>query len=313
MAQVNYFNIADYPIQIVFEESPYNDMRLLPSFEPFRTAAPGEGSDTRAGHDGTGQPLFRLVVDDTLRPIAKERRKRIRTFDTGNGDTIVDKVDDGGYQYIIKDLKGAECCMLQTDKEFSHCRCALNGSYDMRCFGLNNALMLIFAFASSLHHTLLIHASLVRQNGRGYAFIAKSGTGKSTQVSLWLRYLPGCDLMNDDNPVVRVVDGLPYIYGSPWSGKTPCYRNVKARLGAITRIDRAPQNSIERLSPVEAFASLLPSCSSMKWDEDIYNRICDTVSLIVESTGIYTLHCLPDREAAELCKATIAQHQDPQG
>ena len=41
MAQVNYFNIADYPIQIVFEESPYNDMRLLPSFEPFRTAAPG--------------------------------------------------------------------------------------------------------------------------------------------------------------------------------------------------------------------------------------------------------------------------------
>ena len=218
MAQVNYFNIADYPIQIVFEESPYNDMRLLPSFEPFRTAAPGEGSDTRAGHDGTGQPLFRLVVDDTLRPIAKERRKRIRTFDTGNGDTIVDKVDDGGYQYIIKDLKGAECCMLQTDKEFSHCRCALNGSYDMRCFGLNNALMLIFAFASSLNHTLLIPASLVRQNGRGYAFIAKSGTGKSTQVSLWLRYLPGCDLMNDDNPVVRVVDGLPYIcllYTSP--------------------------------------------------------------------------------------------------
>ena len=132
-------------------------------------------------------------------------------------------------------------------------------------------------------------------------------------MSLWLRYLPGCDLMNDDNPVVRVVDGLPYIYGSPWSGKTPCYRNVKARLGAITRIDRAPQNSIERLSPVEAFASLLPSCSSMKWDEDIYNRICDTVSLIVESTGIYTLHCLPDREAAELCNATIAQHQDPQG
>ena len=51
----------------------------------------------------------------------------------------------------------------------------------------------------------------------------------------------------------------------------------------------------------------------MKWDEDIYNRICDTVSLIVESTGIYTLHCLPDREAAELCNATIAQHQDPQG
>lgn len=104
----------------------------------------------------------------------------------------------------------------------------------MRKFGLNNALMLIFAFAGSKIETLLLHASLVRQNGYGYAFIAKSGTGKSTQVSMWLRYLSGCDLMNDDNPILRIIDDTPYIYGSPWSGKTPCYRNVKAKLGAIT-------------------------------------------------------------------------------
>ena len=56
---------------------------------------------------------------------------------------------------------------------------------------------------------------------------------------MWLRCIPGCDLMNDDNPVVRVIDGEAMIYGSPWSGKTPCYRQVKAPLGAITQIDRA--------------------------------------------------------------------------
>lgn len=75
--------------------------------------------------------------------------------------------------------------------------------------------MLIFAFAGSLKETLLIHASLVRQNGYGYAFIAKSGTGKSTQVSMWLRYLKGCDLMNDDNPIIRIINGEAFIYGSP--------------------------------------------------------------------------------------------------
>ena len=129
----------------------------------------------------------------------------------------------------------------------------------MRYFGLNNALMLIFAFAGSTHQTLLIHASLVRQNGYGYAFIAKSGTGKSTQVSNWLRYLPGCDLMNDDNHIIRIIENKPFIYGGPWSGKTPCYRNVKAPLGAITRIDRAKENSIDKVGVVEEFASLLPS------------------------------------------------------
>ena len=292
--RINNFRIADFNVQIVFEESRYNSMSLLHSFEPFRS------------DEAEGDLFFRLTVDDSLRPIAKERRKRIRAFDTGNGDTVVDRIDDGGYQFIIKDIKGGECALLQSNKEFTECYCALNGNYDMRTFGLNNALMLIFAFAGSRRQTLLIHASLVRNNGYGYAFIAKSGTGKSTQVSMWLRYIPGCDLMNDDNPIVRIIDGEPYIFGGPWSGKTPCYRNVKAKLGAITRIDRAPENSIERLKPIEAFASFLPSCSSMKWDKEIYGHICDTVTKVVETTGIYTLHCLPNEEAALVCYNQIA-------
>ena len=291
------YTIAEHPIRIEFLEDGRNDTRLLPSFAPFEIEGRHEEETL----------FFQLTVDDTMRPEPKERRERIRKFDTGNGETVVDLVDDGGYQYIIKDINGAECCLLRSDKEFRRCRCALNGNYNMRSFGLNNALMLIFAFAGSRHDTLLIHASLVRQNGYCYAFIAKSGTGKSTHVSLWLRHLPGCDLMNDDNPIVRIIDGEAYIFGGPWSGKTPCYRNVKARLGAITRIDRAPANSIERLAPIEAFASFLPSCSSMKWDEDIFNRICNTVTKIIETTAIYTLHCLPNEEAAILCNKTISK------
>jgi hypothetical protein len=295
MDNTNNFRIADLNVRIIFKESRYNSMRLLPSFEPFRV---GQFTDDDL--------FFQLTVDDSLPAIKGEGRERIGKFDTGNGDTIVDRLPSGGYQYIIKDINGADCCLLQSNKDFSDCRVALNGNYNMRCFGLNNALMLIFAFAGSLRQTLLIHASLVRQNGYGYAFIAKSGTGKSTQVSMWLRYLPGCDLMNDDNPIVRIVDDKVYIYGSPWSGKTPCYRNVKARLGAITRIDRAPENSVEKLPPIEAFASFLPSCSSMKWDKDIFNAICNNVTKVIERVGIYTLHCLPNEEAARVCNSAIA-------
>lgn len=294
MANINHFNIAELNVTIRFAESRFNSMRLITSFEPFRAKTL------------EGPVFFDLLVDDSLRPYPKEKRRRIRAFDTGNGDTIVDKLDNGGYQYIIKDITGASCCLLITNKDFSECRCALNGNYNMRCFGLNNALMLIFAFAGSKIDTLLIHASLVRQNGYGYAFIAKSGTGKSTQVSMWLRYLKGCDLMNDDNPIVRIIDGEAYIYGSPWSGKTPCYRNVKAKLGAITRIDRAEKNWVEHLPPIEAFASLLPSCSSMKWDQDIFNNICNTITKLVEKGNIFTLHCLPNKEAAEVCNQAIA-------
>jgi hypothetical protein len=107
--------------------------------------------------------------------------------------------------------------------------------------------------------------------------------------------------------VIRIEDGTPYIYGSPWSGKTPCYRNVRALLGAVTRIERAPQNSIEKLPAVQAFASVLPACSSMMWDSDIYDHLCNAVTRIVETTPVYTLHCLPDKEAAQICHKTIAR------
>ena len=290
-----YFKIAEFNIGITFKKSRYNDLSLIESLVPFRIKKPSE------------RLFFHLTVDEDLKPAEHQKRDRIREFETGNGNTTVDHLANGGYQYIIKDLKENSCCLLQTNNNFSDCRCALNGNYDMRSFGLNNALMLIFAFAGSFKQTLLIHASLVRHKGYGYAFIAKSGTGKSTHVSLWLKHIPECDLMNDDNPIVRILDGKAYIYGSPWSGKTPCYRNIKAPLGAITRIDRADINSVEKLNPIESFASLLPSCSSMKWDKEIFNNVCNTITKVIETTGIYVVHCLPNREAAIICHDSIVK------
>lgn len=293
----HYFRIAGLYVKIIFLPSQRNSVSLIPSFQPF---ACKEVADSDL--------FFQIDVDDNLRPVPKDQRSLIRDFETGNGNIIVYQLADGGYQYVIKDINGYSCALLITNKNFVHCHCALNGNYDMRSFGLNSVLMLAFAFAGASRSVLLIHASLVRHRGWGYPFIAKSGTGKSTQVSSWLRYIPDCDLMNDDNPILRILDdGKPYIFGSPWSGKTPCYRNVMAPLGAVTRIDRADENWVERLNPVEAFTSFLPSCSSMKWDIDIYRKICDTVTRVVETVPIYTLHCLPDKEAAMVCNRAIAR------
>lgn len=269
-------------------------MDLLPSFRNFECSEEPENM------------LFSMTVDDSIRPV--KERQLIRKFDTGNGDTVVYHLNDGGYQFIIRDIRDRDCSLLIANKDFSECRCALNGDWGMRSFGLNDAMMLAYAFAGAFHHTMLIHASTIMKGDYGYPFIAQSGTGKSTHSALWLTHIENCQLMNDDNPIIRIMsDGMPYIYGSPWSGKTPCYRNIKAKLGAVTRIERAPKNSIEKLAPVQAFASVLPACSSMKWDSDIYNHLCDAVSRIIETTPIFTLYCLPDEEAAQICHKAIAR------
>ena len=148
MIESHDFNIAELNVRICFAESPFNSMRLLTSFEPFRV-------NTLEGH-----LFFSLLVDDSLKPYPKDKRKRIRAFDTGNGDTIVDRLDNGGYQYIIKDINGASCCLLQTNKDFSDCRCALNGNYNMRCFGLVKSICSLLAFAPLLASCSLMHDDL---------------------------------------------------------------------------------------------------------------------------------------------------------
>ena len=329
MSSCHRFCIAGHHIRIIFnDDNSLNNMGLLPSFRPFILPpsqgggmAAFEASPLEGGLDGASF-LFTLEVDDSLRP--EKEKTLVRKFDTGNGDTIVHQLPNGGYQYIVRDILGQDCCLLIANDRFTRCRCALNGDWTMRTFGLNNALMMMFAFAGAYHQTMLIHASatMVAEKRReergerredtefiGFPFIANSGTGKSTHTSLWLKHIEGAQLLNDDNPIIRIIDGTPYLYGSPWSGKTPCYRNRRARLGAVTRIERAPQNSIERLAPVAAFASLLPCCSSMKWDEGSYGPLCDAIAYLVETTPIYTLHCLPDEEAARLSYQTLYNEQ----
>lgn len=317
----HHFTIADNLVCIDFlEEDEKTGMHILPSFEPFRVIEaeedgdmPDSDADTvdAAVMSGvrTAAPMLHFTVDLNLRPLPKDNRQRIRTFDTGNGNTIVDRLCDGGYQFVIRDVFGKDCALLISNADFSQCRCNITGTGNMRRFGLNNALMLAYAYAASFHNTLFIHASLVRHRGKGYAFTAKSGTGKSTQVANWLKTIPDCDLMNDDNPIICIIDGKAFIYGSPWSGKTPCYRHVCAPLGAVTKISRAMDNRVERLSPLAAFGIILPSCAAMKWDHTLYSRICDTVTALVSAVPVYVLHCTASPESAIVCQKAIA-HDD---
>lgn len=173
-------------------------------------------------------------------------------------------------------------------------------------FGINNALMLLYAFNTATLGTLEMHASMVSNSGKAFLFIAKSGTGKSTHSQQWLNYIPGTELMNDDNPIIRVwPDGRVIAYGSPWSGKTPCYRNVEAPIGAIVRIRRCPENKITRFGILEAYASVYSSCSGFKAQREMADGLHASLEAIATGVPCYVLDCRPDQEAAEVCSKEV--------
>ena len=171
---------------------------------------------------------------------------------------------------------------------------------------VDNALMIQFAMASACLNTALFHSATVSFEGKGYMFLGKSGTGKSTHARLWLKHINGVELMNDDNPAVRIkTDGTAVVYGTPWSGKTPCYKNVSAPLGGIVLLSQAPYNKITRLNGIGAYAAIVPSISGKRWDSRIADGLHETENMLASNIPVWHLDCLPDADAAHLCKDTI--------
>ena len=168
---------------------------------------------------------------------------------------------------------------------------------------VNTSLMIQYTFATAGKDTLLLHASAIRLDGKANLFFGVSGTGKSTHSRLWLENIPGCDLLNDDNPVIRFsASGECVVYGSPWSGKTLCYRNVSAPVRALVRIERAPFNKAVRLEGLNAYASIVAAVSTIRWNSTVMSRLVPVVEKAAMGVPCFIMQCLPDPEAAKVCK-----------
>ena len=207
-----------------------------------------------------------------------------------------------GESYFEFLLGGKRSAVLICSQDYHQARLSLE---EYPQFGVNNAMMVMYALATANKRTALFHSSVVSYQGRGYMFLGQSGTGKSTHSSLWMKYIEGTELVNDDNPVVRILeDGEVRVYGSPWSGKTPCYRNVSYPVGAIVKLSQAPYNKIQRLKGINAYAAVVPSISGKRWDQQLAEGLHETENLIAQHAAVWHLDCLPDEAAAQLCCKT---------
>ena len=175
-------------------------------------------------------------------------------------------------------------------------------------FVLNNSAMILYAMASAPLGTVLMHSSVTVKGGWAYMFLGVSGAGKSTHGMMWRKaFGRRARLLNDDNPVVRTGDdGIPVAYGSPWSGKTPCYVNGSAPVRGFAHIVKAPRNEAIPLSPFDAYLRMLPACSCIWPVETLERCVSGTVERICSAVPSIVLECLPDRDAARVCEKALA-------
>ena len=168
----------------------------------------------------------------------------------------------------------------------------------------------LFNIAALPHGAVAFHSSVIRYRGKGVLFLGESGTGKSTHTRLWREHIPAAELPNDDSPIIRATEREAIVFGSPWSGKTPCYRNESCQITAVVRLSQAPHNHIRRLRPIEAIGALLPSAPpAFARDERLSDDTCGLLSRLIAQVPVYHLECLPDAAAAQLSCDTVFNRQ----
>lgn len=218
------------------------------------------------------------------------------------------EAEAGRYNFGFSHTKNRPDCILIPSEDYRNSTVYVPSAYASKIseFALSNSMMLLYTFNTTNLETLMVHASVVAYKGGAYMFLGRSGTGKSTHSSLWLKNIEGTWLLNDDNPVIRVIDGQVNIYGTPWSGKTPCYKNEVLPLNAVVRLSQAPYNKIQRLAPLHSYASLMPACSCMRWDSRSTESLHKTVEKVISKVKGWHLECLPDADAAYVCNSAVA-------
>ena len=240
-----------------------------------------------------GEPLFSLMEDSGEVPEYTEVYRREEPYIT----TIVCGHTASGNDVF----KFGNSLFLICSKDYREGRIIMPECKLKKVF--YEALKMMYDLATAGKDTLHVHAAVVSCGGKGYLFLGPSGTGKSTHAQLWIKHIGGTELVNDDNPVVR--DGV--VYGSPWSGKTPCYRNVSYPIGGIVMLSQAPYNKIQRLRPLAAYAALVPSISGKRWDKQVAEGLHQTEDMMASEVAVWHLECLPDEAAAHTSHDAIAK------
>ena len=154
---------------------------------------------------------------------------------------------------------------------------------------------------------VVFHGAILAKGEKAYAFTARSGVGKTTHTRLWLSEL-GSDVhyINGDKPVIRLIDGVPYAFGTPWRGKEGYGRAESAPLKAIALLERAETNTAKQIPYSDGVVRLMKQIYIPK-NPDSASLAMRVADKILTTVRFVELKCNMDTEAAHVAAKAMIQ------
>ena len=160
------------------------------------------------------------------------------------------------------------------------------------------------------HDGMLLHSSAVVLDGKAYLFTAPRKTGKSTHVQLWLQEFEGrATILNDDKPALRLIDGVWYACGTPWSGKTGQNSNQQIPIAGIALLGRDQTNHIEPFKGMGAVMALLEQ-TVRPTDPSLSGKLLEMLDSLLAQVPVWKLYCNMERSAARVAYEAMSADKE---
>lgn len=153
-----------------------------------------------------------------------------------------------------------------------------------------------------------VHASGVIWNGMGFLFIGHSGAGKSTLTRLLGDEV---EVLSDDRVILRRWPEGFRVHGTWIHGEIPQVSPSDAPLRAIFLLEKAPENRIEPLSPLEVSRTLplylIKPILTAEW----WPKALDLTAAVAREVPVYRLAFQPDSRIRDLLRPLAAEGRPP--
>ncbi len=148
------------------------------------------------------------------------------------------------------------------------------------------------------YNRFLLHSAVLGVDGKGYAFLGKSGAGKTTHTGLWLSHVDGAYILNGDKPILEFDGENFYAHGTPWMGKEGLGRKGRLPVCGLCFIEQAKENRVEKLT-IKELTSRLFSQVLVPTDEEGAIKTLALFDRFIKSVPAYVLYCDVSKEAVE--------------
>lgn len=149
------------------------------------------------------------------------------------------------------------------------------------------------------YNAFVFHGSAVYYGDNALILSGVSGSGKSTHARLLKEY-KSVEVVNDDKPIIRIIDNKPYVYGTPWDGKHHINQNVCKEIKNILFINKDSNNHLELIQNEDVYIKLLEQTYRPIFNKENYSITIDLVNNLGKLTKQYNLYCDISEEATDL-------------